>query len=197
MADREPFWAHVAAFGALWGCIEMTFGAFLHTLHIPFAGVVLASIGACILVGGRQILPRRGTALATAVVAALLKSLSPGGVILGPMLGILMEGTLVELAMLISSRSMATALLAGVLVACWAAVQKVLVQVLLYGAPIIDLYVALLHKATDWLGLAASTGWDAVAMLLSVLVLMGAVGGITGLHLGRQVRFEMGAGVPR
>jgi nucleoside-triphosphatase THEP1 len=182
----DPFWPHVAAFGALWGVLEITLGSFLHTLRIPFAGVALASAGAGMLVAQRQVLPRRGAALATGAVAALCKSLSPGGAILGPMTGILVEAALVEVALLAFPRAAASAALGGALAATWAAFQKVFVQVLFYGATVIDLYLAILKKAGEWLGIPPEAGWGALGALLGAIVLLGAGLGLAGWSVGRE-----------
>lgn len=182
----ERFWAHVAAFGALWGSIEITLGSFLHTLRLPFGGTLLASLGAALLVAARQLEPRRGSTLAIGVVAALCKSISPGGVILGPMLGITSEALLCELALWLAPRARPSAAAAGVLAALWATFQKVLTQVVVYGAGVIALYLAALRRARDWLGLPADAGWWALATFLSVLVLLGATAGLLGHRIGRD-----------
>jgi hypothetical protein len=181
----SAFWSTAAAFGALWGAVEITLGSFLHTLHLPFSGAVLASIGAALLVAERQITPTRGLTVATALIAALCKSLSPGGAIFGPMLGIAVEGLLVELALVIAPRFVGSAVLAGVLAATWSAFQKVLIQFLFYGATALTLYRAALRKAGEWLG-HADAGWWIVAALLSVLALIGAVGAALGWRVGRD-----------
>jgi len=186
----SPFWATAAAFGALWGTVEITLGSFLHTLKLPFSGALLASLGAALLVAQRQVAPARGLSVATACIAALCKSLSPGGVILGPMLGIGVEGLLVELALLASPKFVGSAALGGMLAAVWAVFQKVLVQFLLYGATAVELYGAVLKKAGEWLG-HADAGWWIAAALVGVLALIGAVGGLLGWRVGRDAAREL------
>ncbi len=185
-ADR--FWPYVAAFGALWGAAEITLGSFLHTLRMPFTGVLLASAGAGLLIAQRQALPRRGAAIATGFVAALCKTMSPGGAILGPMLGILAEAALVELALLPAQRSIATALLAGALAATWAVFQKLLMQYLFYGGSVIDLYLSLLRQATEVLGARSEAGWTALGGVLAVIAGVGAIAGFLGMAVGREGR---------
>jgi hypothetical protein len=180
-----PFWSTAAAFGALWGTVEVTLGSFLHTLRLPFSGALLAAFGASLLVAQRQVAPARGLTVATACIAALCKSLSPGGVILGPMVGITVEGLLVELALLAAPRFAGSALLAGALAVVWAVFQKVLVQFILYGATAVDLYEAALKKSGDWLG-HANAGWWLVAALLALLGLIGAIGALGGFRVGRD-----------
>ena len=183
-ADR--FWSQTAAFGALWGGVEITLGSFLHSLRLPFGGVLLAATGALLLVAARQILPQRGSTLAVGVVAALCKSISPGGIILGPMIGIATEALLVELALLVAPRARASAALAGALAALWALSQKLVSQTVFFGGSVLALYLALLRRARDWLHLPGQAGWWALALLLGVVVLLGACGGLLGHSVGRE-----------
>ena len=185
-ATSTDFWAHVAAFGALWGSIEITLGSFLNTLRIPFGGTLLASLGAMLLVAARQIMPRRGASIATGIVAALCKSISPGGIILGPMIAITVESLLVEVALLVAPRAWASAAAAGVLSAMWSTFQKVISQVVFFGAGVITLYLAALRRARDWLGLPLTAGWWALFALLTVVVAVGAAAGLAGRHIGAE-----------
>ncbi|MDX9722765.1 MAG: hypothetical protein RBU37_18600, partial [Myxococcota bacterium] len=187
-------WAYVAFFGALWGGVEITIGAFLHTVRIPFAGLFLASFSASLMVAQRQLCPQRGTTLATGVVAALLKSLSPGGIILGPMIGISVEALLVELVLLPRPRSRLLAMLAGASAALWASTQGLLTQVLLYGAELLELYLGVLRRLAELLGVHTDYAYLSMLGLTLVLALPGVVGGLWGHRLGRRViaRLEQG-----
>jgi hypothetical protein len=187
----------VAAFGALWGVLEITVGSFLHALHLPFTGVVLASTGAGLLVAQRQVLPRRGASLATGFVAALCKSMSPGGVVLGPMAGILVEAMLVEAALLAAPRSALTALPAGALAAIWAAFQKLFTQYLFYGGSVLDLYLSLLREASDAAGIPEESRASSLAIVLAAIALFGATGSVLGWRIGREGRRRLSPGVER
>lgn len=180
------FWPMVTAFGALWGTVEITLGSFLHTLRIPLSGSLLASIGAAILVAQRQVMPRRGVTLATGLVACLCKSVSPGGVILGPMIGISVEALLVELALLAWPRSRGLALVAGALAAIWAQSQKVFAHVVAYGPEVVRLWLAALTETARGLGVPPSAGWVALVVALGALSLLGGTLGLWGWAAGQQ-----------
>ena len=188
----DQTWSHVAAFGALWGALEITLGAFLHVMRLPLVGVLMASLGAMLLVAARQVYPRRGTTLATGVVAALCKSISPGGIILGPMIGIATEGALVEAALLAAPRSRLCAVLAGVLCALWAAFQKLIMQVVFYGSDVLSLYLAALVRARKWLALPDDAGWWALGLLLALLLLVGGGAGWVGRGVGQEAAELLG-----
>ncbi|MCL2013166.1 MAG: hypothetical protein FWG75_10330 [Cystobacterineae bacterium] len=184
-APTSLFWPMATAFGALWGAVEITLGSFLHMLKIPFGGAILASLGAALLIAQRQVLPQRGLSMVTALIAALCKSLSPGGVILGPMIGITMEGLLVELALLVSSRFIGCAILAGMLAAMWTVFHKLLSSFVFYGMTLIELYVAVLQKAGQWLG-HEGAGWWMALLFVGIISSIGAIGGIFGWRVGQD-----------
>jgi hypothetical protein len=188
-ARLSRFWAYAAAYGALWGAVEVTAGSFLHALRVPFSGVLLASLGAALLVAQRQVLDLRGLTLATGAVAALCKSLSPAGIIWNPMIAIVMEALLVEAALFLAPRSRFSAAAAGSLAAAWAVAQGLLMQYIVYGRTIFDLYVTIVGRTTAWFGVAARTGWAALACVALALLLLGASSGLWGRRVGR-VAFE-------
>ena len=189
-SDRERFWAYATTFGALWGAIEATAGSFLHALKVPFAGTLLAACGATLLVALRVLCPRRGVVLAAGLVCALVKLTSPGTVLVGPMVGIVMESLLVEIACLPLGAKAPTAVLGGALATAWALVQKVLTQVVLFGAPVILLYREVLVRAEAWLGLPRTLGVTIALPFLLIVMAIGGLGGLVGLSAGRRVEAE-------
>lgn len=196
LSATARYWGVVAAFGALWGALEFTLGSFLHALKLPFGGTLLAAVSAALLVAQRQLLPRRGLSLATGIVAAVCKSVSPGGLILGPMIAITVEALLVETALLPAPRSRAGAILAGALVVCWATFQKVISQYVYLGGTVIDLYIALLERGADLVGLTPAAGWRVLGGVVAAICLVGSAIALWGRGVGRQVARELEAAQP-
>lgn len=186
MTPRTPFWASAAVLGALWGAVEVTLGGFLHTLRLPLLGALLAAAEAGFLAAAHELEPRRGFVLATATVAALVKGLAPMGALFGPLVAILAEGALVELAFLLLPNRWLAAAVGGALGTCWAIAQMILMQVILMGWAVLRLYEALLRAAGKVVGLTGSV--TAVALALGVLVGLGAAAGIWGVRIGRLAR---------
>lgn len=186
--SQARFWAHVAAFGALWGALEITVGSFVHIIRLPLGGVALAAVAAALLVAQRQLLPMRGLSLATGIVAALCKSVSPGGVILGPMVGITVEAAAVELALLLSPRALPSAFLAGALAVTWAMFQGVLTHYVYFGGTVIDLYVALLERGARLFGLTAGQGFQVVGTFVLLISIFGGAVALGGRAMGKRIR---------
>jgi hypothetical protein len=188
------FWGMVAGFGALWGALEITVGTFLHALKLPFGGTAMAAVAVALLVAQRQLLPQRGLSLATGVVTAICKSVSPGGVILGPMIGITVEALLVELALLIAPRSRVGAFFAGALAICWATFQKVISHYVYFGGSILDLYVALVEQGARLLGLSPEGGWRLLGGLVLALMTAGGLVALWARGVGQQVARSAASG---
>ncbi len=199
MRISARFWAYATSFGAAWGIFELTVGTFLHTLKLPFAGPVLASAAAALLIAQRQILPTPGISLATGLIAAACKSISPDGTVFGPMIGILSEALSVELAFglfsLFQPFSKSTPFLAapvaGSLAALCPMIQKIFGQVFLYGGHVLDLYLEIIQKLTRGSRFELLTLTQAAFILGCVFVAEGALFGIAGAWLGKRAVHEL------
>ncbi|RPH94809.1 hypothetical protein EHM69_06280, partial [candidate division KSB1 bacterium] len=98
-------WLHAAVLGSVWASIEIIVGSFLHNLRVPFTGTTLTAVGVCLLVAGQYFWPDRGIIWRAGVICALMKSVSPSAVLLGPMIGILTESLMLQLAVGILGRN--------------------------------------------------------------------------------------------
>ena len=179
---KTLFWARAAIYGGLWGAVEVTLGGFLHTLRVPLAGVFLAACEAGFLVAVRRITGAKGIALAVAAVAACVKSLAPAGALLSPLVGIVTEGLLVELAFLTLPGAWLPAVVGGAASTLWSLAQFILTQILFFGAGTLKVYELAYRGAQKMVGLP----FTRAALLFPVVLLafMGAGAGLWGLRLG-------------
>jgi hypothetical protein len=186
-------WVYVAVFGALWGALELTLGAYLHVLFPPladtfFTGLIMAGIGAVVALVGRTFVPRPGAVLGIGIVTALLKVLSLGGVKIGPVVAILAEAALMELALL--SKAPPTRwryVLAGTLAVSWNFFHKFMMMRLLYGQGITEVYVKMVQDGSQTLGMDVGQAVAVIGVLFLFRVVVGAVGGWLAWDLGRLV----------
>jgi len=186
-------WIYVAVFGALWGILEITLGSYLHVLFPPLSntfvvGLIMAGIGAIIALVGRWFVPKRGAVLAIGVVTAILKAFSLGGVVIGPIVAILAEVILMELALWL--RAVPTRglyMLAGALAVSWNFFHKFVMMRILYGQGIVDVYTKMVKEGSKVLGLDVAYAVAIIVILFLFRVLVGAVAGWIGWDLGRLV----------
>ncbi len=188
MKDIRP-WTYAALFGSLWGVAELTLGTVLSAARIPFAGLLMGPVGLLCLVTARRLYPAVGMSLLMGVVAAFLKVFSLGGVVIGPILGILLEATVVELAMTATGSTAAGAVLGGALALAAAPLQKLLMVLLLLGEEGAAGWERALSRAAALFGWRGPATPQLVLALAGAAALAGAVaGGFSWRVAGRVAR---------
>lgn len=183
--DRARVWRRAAVYGSLWAAVEIVVGSFLHNVRFPLAGTVLSAIGVVLLTVGHRSAPERGLIWRAALICSLMKSISPSAVILGPMIGILMEGLLLE-AMVRLVRGRAIGYLAGgALAVAWALAQRLLNALITFGPDLVRLYADAYHFAARSLGVTSFGPFDLIAALLALELGLGCLAAALGLSIGR------------
>jgi hypothetical protein len=117
--------------------VEIGLGSLLHSLHVPFTGYFLSLNQGFFLsraiAQGRELPRARLIPASISSIAALLKSLSPSGKKLTPMLAISMQGLWFCAGTLLFGATLAGAVVGSVLCGLWAFVQPLLLFSVLYG----------------------------------------------------------------
>jgi ABC-type thiamin/hydroxymethylpyrimidine transport system permease subunit len=187
-------WVYIAVFGALWGTIEITLGAYLHVIFPPLAdtflvGVIMAGLGVIIALTGRHFVPHTGSVLMIGVVTALLKALSLGGVKIGPMVAILAESLLIEAGLLLTRQPSRWGFtLAGALAVSWNFIHKFVMMRLLFGQGIYQVAIKMIKDGNKLLGLDVRYSIAILVSLLFIRLVVGAVAGWLAWDLGGAVR---------
>jgi hypothetical protein len=185
--------ATLAVFGALWGLVEISLGSVLKTLNIPLSGVVLAAIGLMIALVGRVFVPRRGSTLFIGVIAMLLKLFSLGGVIIGPMIGILSEALVAEIVLSLAGKPRRSAfVLAGALGVGWVLLQPFITNPLLFGRTLFTVWLDLLDRGSQLLGLDSSAGLWIFLALLAIYMAAGSLVGWFSWDIARLLQVRLG-----
>ncbi len=188
-------WKRAAIYGSLWAASEIVVGSFLHNLRIPFAGSFLAAFGVLVMTAGHRSCPERGLIWRSAVVCALMKSISPSAVILGPMVGIAMEGVLLEACVRLLGGHAAGYLVGGALAVSWSMVQRMLTALIAFGPDVVRLYVEAYNFASRSLGVTRFGPFDLIATLIAAEWVVGVTAAALGLSIARRAA-RMPAGRP-
>jgi nucleoside-triphosphatase THEP1 len=183
-----PRWRRGALLGSLWAANEIVLGSFLHNVNFPLTGTLLAAIGVTLLVAGVQLWQDVGIVWRAGVICALLKSLSPSAVILGPMVGILTEAVVLFLLVSLLRRHTAGCIIGGMVVTMTPMIQKVIGILLVYGNDAARLYGALFEVATGAVGLRSVDPVGALAVFIALNALPGAGAAVAGLRVARRAR---------
>jgi len=179
----------IAVFGALWGLVEMSLGGVLKSANVPMSGTVLSSIAVIILCAGRQFVPVRGASLFMGVIAMLLKLLSLGGVLLGPMVGIFTEALFAEIAFSAFGKPTRLAsMLAGLAGVGSTVVQPFITGPIFWGRNFPEIWGDLIRNGSRVLGLDPNNIFIVFFVYVGIHILMGLVAGWLGWEIGKLLR---------
>ncbi|HUS81589.1 MAG TPA: hypothetical protein VM283_10000 [Armatimonadota bacterium] len=169
----------IAMFGALWGALEVSVGTWLHALGLPVAGLIMAPLGVTVALAGRRIIGRNGSVIAIAAVAAALKAVSFGGMVLSPMLAILLQGAIAEAVTFGPARPARWRMaLAGALAVCWNVFHPIVGQGILAGRGVYAMYLVVIQRALDLLGMSPAMALAALGGVVAIYLVVGALAGL-------------------
>jgi len=189
-------WLKAAMLGSLWASVEIILGSFLHNIHMPFTGTFLASLGVIIMINGYKLWPERGLFWRTALVTAAMKSISPSAIIFGPMIGIFMEGVILEICLRLFRGRWPGFILGGAIAVSWSLFQKIFVLLMTYGPDFVKLYEQLYFMAAKSMQLNETVPFDLVKVIFVIDLCFGAFVAMLAFRTNRpQKQIELSAPV--
>ena len=182
-------WLKAAVIGSYWGAFEIILGSFFHNMHFPLSGTMLSFFSVMLLVSFSRLWPERGVFWRAGMIAALMKSISPSAVILGPMTGIMLEAVVMESALFLLGRTLPGYLLGGALAVSSALLHKIITLLFLYGFDLVRLLVFLYRYALKMLNLKESQVEPVwlVTILVLLYFLTGSAAAVAGYLIGNRV----------
>lgn len=156
---------------ALLSLIEMGLGSLLHSFKIPLSGQFLSLNQIAFMTHATKKSQSREVALQISLIASLLKSLSPAGKKLTPMLAILAQGFFYSVGVNVFGVNIFGILLGSVLSSLWAFIQPVLVLWLLFGEGLLGVAKHFTKELSKILSFDLSQLWPLVAVFIAVKVI--------------------------
>ncbi len=178
-------WHKAVVIGSIWASIEIIFGSFFHTLRIPFAGTFLTFTSIVLLSAFAVKWNEKNLFLKAGLITALMRSLVPTSVIIGPFIGILTEAILFQIAVnLFGTRFIAFAL-AGILSMFSAVLHKIVSIILIYGWDIVKILerIYFIFLKTTKLDLPPGKLFKIVVI---VYTLLGILAAWLGIYTGKK-----------
>ncbi len=147
----------IGEYGATLSVIEVGLGSLLHAFHVPFSGVCLSLNQGFILcraaIFSRDLPKNTWTTYSISNVAAVLKSLSPAGKKLGPMLSLSMQGLLFNIGLMIFGTNPLGLCVAMAMLSVWAFVQPLVTYYLFFGEKLFTAAEYMFEKTVPYHGL--------------------------------------------
>jgi nucleoside-triphosphatase THEP1 len=179
-------WLKASVVGSIWASIEILLGSFLHNLNIPLSGTILSFISVYLLISFLQIWKEKGLILRAGLVCALMKSISPSAIILGPMIGIMTEALLLELFILLLGRNLVSYMIGGAFAVLSALFHKLLSLLILYGFDFIKIISALYQFLVKQINLPNLDPVPLVIIITVIYIATGIVAAISGYFSGKN-----------
>lgn len=180
----KEIWLKASVLGSIWASIEILLGSFLHNLKIPFSGMILSLIGVWLIISFLQVWKERGLVWRAGIICALMKSISPSAIILGPMIGIFTEALLIEFFIFVLGKNIVGYLFAGVFAVLSSLLQKFFSLLILYGFDFLKILNDLYHFAVKQIGLSALSPLNLLIVITTIYAIIGMVGAMAGYFTG-------------
>lgn len=190
-ARLSETWLKAAVVGSLWASFEIIIGSFLHNMRMPFAGTILSFASVGMVIAFIQVWKNRGLVWRAGLIAALLKSISPSAIIIGPMVGIFSEAIIIEVVIIMLGRNLPSYLIAGAFAVLSALIHKVVSLLITYGFDLViivkQLYLYLIRK----IGLTEGDPYLVIICVAAAYMFIGMTGALLGFLGGVKAREKM------
>jgi hypothetical protein len=178
---------YIGVFAACWGAIEITVGTVLHALNLPLKGAIMTGAGLTVALVGRLYVPQRGSLFSIALVTALLKMLSVGGIVLSPMMAILVEGLIAEVVVSVAGATFTGFVIGGAVTCVWPLFHGMTSLWLVGQGALIETYRRVLERMATSLGIPLTWGFWVLVVLIAIHAGIGAIAGTMAWRIGRAL----------
>ncbi len=182
----KPVWLKAAVLGGLWASVEIIIGSFFHNLRLPFSGTILAANATILMIAFYQMWPEKGLIWRAGLIAALMKSISPSAIILGPMIGIMSEALIIEIFIRLFGNNLISLSIAGALSVSSALIHKIVSLLILYGLNIVKIYVNIFHYFAKQVRVENADPWLLAFIVIGIYLVLGIVSAFLGFRIGRR-----------
>lgn len=160
----------IGQYGATLSIIEVGLGSMLHAFHVPLSGALLSLNQGYILcraaIVGRELPKNTWTTYSVSNIAAVLKSLSPAGKKLGPMLSLSMQGLLFNLGTVIFGTNPVGLCIGMCLLSVWTFLQPLITYYFFFGEKLFTAVEYLYQKTLPYHKLEAKNLFWIFALLV-------------------------------
>jgi len=185
--------ATVAAFGALWGGLEMTLAPLGKAVLGPVYGCLMAGLGAMIALTARRLMDQRGTVMAVAVVAAVCKMFSVSGVWHVAVVGVLLEGAAMEAVLWPGHPGRLRTILAGAAAGLCPPLQLLGILFVQYGPAAVRWFADLSRNVAKDRPVAMPTeAWIVLAGVLAISAAWAALGAVVSWPIADRILLRLG-----
>ncbi len=189
-STQRQIWLKAAVIGSLWASLEIVIGSFLHNIHMPFAGTTLGFFSLSLLIAFHHKWNDKGLILRAAIIAALMRSLSPSAIIIGPMVGIFLEGLLLEGSIRAFGKNKLGYFIGAFATLSSNLLQKVVSILIFYGFDIVVVVKNMYHYALKQLHFPSLKLSTLLVLLLTIYGVVAFIAVYLGSFAGKKALLQ-------
>ncbi len=166
---------HEISFITILSLTEIGVGSIVHALHIPLGGHLLSINQGFVLLQATKKLEGPADRIAAArsasnisLVTALMKSFSPAGKKLTPMLAITAQGLLFSAGIILGGTGVLGAILGMLLLSFWGFAQPILIAWIFVGGNFWEALENLWQKMATPLGIQSVNAWEMILLFIAI-----------------------------
>ncbi|RLD46152.1 MAG: hypothetical protein DRI86_03925 [Bacteroidetes bacterium] len=182
----SDLWLKAAALGSLWAANEIIVGSFLHNIRFPLSGTIMSFFSVVFIFAFISRWPQKSLIIRAGIIAAMMKSISPSAIILGPMIGIIVEALVLESFFRLARGRIYLMLIGGGLAVSEVLFQKVVTLLISFGWDIMLMLDALYEYVNKQFMSFGSTGELALVILFGAYFITGIIASIIGIRAGKM-----------
>jgi nucleoside-triphosphatase THEP1 len=148
--------------------------------------MILSFIGVFILIAFIQVWKENGLIWRAGIICALMKSVSPSALILGPMIGIFTEAILIELFIFIFGKNLIGYMVGGAFAVLSTILHKLVSLLILYGFNFIKILSDLYKYAVKQVDLEQLSPVTLLIVITAIYILIGLAGSAGGYLTGSK-----------
>ncbi len=191
----NSLWLKASVIGSFWASVEIILGSFLHNLKVPLSGTILSFISVYLLVSFLQVWNEKGLVLRAGLICALMKSISPSALIIGPMIGIFTEALLLEFFILIIGRNLIGYIAGGAFAILSSLLHKLVSLIIMYGFDFVKILNALYQFTAKQIHLSDPNPLHLVALIVLIYLITGILAAVAGYFTGKRYMASRGTSV--
>ena len=181
-------WLKAAVMGSIWAANEIILGSFLHNLRVPLSGTFMAFLSVAIMVSFSILWKDKFLIIKAGLIAALMKSISPSAIILGPMVGIILEAAFLQFFVILFGKNLLGFAIGGAFAVSAVLFQKVGRLLISYGMGFLEILENIYKFAVKQLHLTTDNPTKAVLILLSFYAFWGITAAAAGFVAGKKAK---------
>lgn len=179
-------WLKASVVGSIWASIEIILGSFLHNMRVPVSGMILSFIGVWLLVSFVQVWKEKGLIWRAGLICALMKSISPSAIIMGPMIGIFTEALLIELFIFLLGKNILGYLIGGAFAVLSTLMHKLVSLLILYGFDFLKILYDIYLFGVKQIGMEQLSPVYMLVTITAIYMALGMTGAVGGLLTARR-----------